>query len=120
MSKINVKSKLYNNEEIKFDCLIKGIKNNGKLIFKEENVMVNLEILIDEIIIQRKHEDYTLKIDFKESLTTPIIYDIKGIGNTTLNIKTNKLEINDNNIYIEYEIIESNEIYYYEINYEVV
>lgn len=120
MSKINLKTKLYNLENTVYSHHIKGIKNDNKLVYKENNIMVTLEILNNQIKIERKCDEYTLRMDFRESLTTPLIYDIKGVGNTKLNIKTKKIEIKNNNIFIKYELIDSKEIYYYELSYEVI
>jgi|GEM_PF-2339612 len=120
MSKINLKTKLYSDLEVIYEYSITGIKSINKLIYKEADVMVTLKTFKNQIMIERKNKDYTMLIDFNESLTTSLIYDIKGIGNTNLKVKTKKLKIEDNNIYIKYELIETKEIYYYELSYEVI
>lgn len=121
MAKIIVKTRLFENFEIVSSNSVNGIKNMNELVFKEEDINVSVSILDKEVIIKRTTDDYELNINFKESLTTFGIYDIKGVGKIDIKINTKELLITQNSIYLEYELemgyINS---YKYELSYEVI
>ena len=115
MSKIKVNFK-HNNDE--FNCY--GVKNKEKIIFKENNNNLVIEIKENEILIEKTNKESIMNMIFKENVITNCTYNVIGLGKVFLNIKTNKLIIKNNKIYIEYEIIESNDLHIYELEYEVI
>ena len=115
MSKIKIYFK-HNNDE--FNCY--GVKNKEKIIFKEKNDNLVIEIKENEISIEKTNKESNINMIFKENVITKCTYNVVGLGKVFLNIKTNKLIIEGNSIYIEYEIIESNDLHIYELRYEVI
>lgn len=101
MSKIKIKTTLKNNEtNIKYE--IKGIYNQNKISFLENRVRVNIYIENKTLRIVRTTDEYQIFLKFQEFLTIPGKYDIKDIGTLEIETKTEKLEINDKKIFIQY------------------
>ncbi len=101
MSKIKIKTILKNNEtNIKYE--IKGIYNENKISFLENRVRVNIYIENNTLRIVRTTNEYQIFLKFQEFLTIPGKYDIKDIGTLEIETKTEKLEINDKKIFIQY------------------
>lgn len=110
MSKVSIKTILNNNssnEIIEYNLV--GIKTNNKINYIEDKVNVSIEYL-DKVRITRKASDKEIILEFKEKNNTTALYKI--YNNTyELNIYTNKIEIKDNYIEIDY-IIEDDKINY--------
>lgn len=101
MSKVKIKTTLKNNEtNIKYE--IKGIYNQNKISFLENRVRVNIYIENKTLRIVRTTDEYQIFLKFQEFLTIPGKYDIKDIGTLEIETKTEKLEINDKKIFIQY------------------
>ena len=122
MSKLNIKTKLKTKENnLKYN--LKGIKNNNKISFVENNIKVNMYIEKDSIKIIRKTEEYEMELCFKQSLTITGKYDIKNIGILEIKTDTKKLIIEEGKIYIEYILYVNKEnlgLNTYEIEYEAI
>lgn len=101
MSKIkivlNLKSK--NN---KYNYEGKGIKNNGKIIFKDDNTTTVITLKPD-IIIERKNENY-MKLGFKTNKIVQGTYNT-AVGKINIKTKTIKIINKQNNFEIEYFLI---------------
>lgn len=107
MSKVNIKSILENassNERNEYNTL--GIKNKNKINYKEDNINVSIDL--DNIKIIRKDDIKEIVLEFKEKENTCCTYKVYN-NVYKLNIFTNKIEINDNYIEIDY-IIEDDKI----------
>lgn len=108
MSKVNIKSALKNNtsNELKeYEAI--GIKTKHKITYKEEDISVSIEYA-DTIKITRKDNNKEIVLEFIESEFTNCLY--KMYNNTyKLKIFTNKIDISDNYIEIDY-IIEEDHI----------
>ena len=107
MSKINVESILENkntNEILTHN--IKGIKNNNRINYKEDNIKVSI-ILDKTIIIKRQDEEKEIILEFIMNKNTNCLYNIYD-KQLCLNIYTNKIIIEDNYIEIDYVIEENN------------
>lgn len=115
MSKIKIQFK-HNNDIT--NCY--GIKNKEKLIFKDKKDNLVIEIKEKEILIDKSNNESNSNMTFIEKKITKCNYNVIGLGSMSLNIKTKKLTINNNKIYIEYEIVESNDQHIYELEYEVI
>lgn len=101
-----------------------GMLKNNELIFFENSIKVVISIIDNIIKIRRITDEYTLELQFDDSLTKEGIYDIKG-GSIQIPVKTNTsvLKINDQNIHIEYELELSGVNqgkFIYDVNYEVI
>lgn len=114
MSKINIK---YKHDNTLYNCL--GIKNNNKIVFKNELDNFNIEIFENKINILKTNKEGNINLLFEQNKETLSKYEIYELGTVYLTIKTNKLLIENNKIYIEYEIIESNDFHTYSLEYEV-
>lgn len=110
MSKINIKYSIKNpNETIQNECL--GILNDNKISYTDNNIMTIFNI--DSLELIRRTDEYELKLLFNNNIC--YITNNEGTLNIDLKFKTKKIDINK--LYIEY--ILANEIYYYELEYEV-
>ena len=101
-----------------------GMLKNNELIFFENSIKVVISIIDNIIKIRRITDEYTLELQFTDSLTKEGIYDIKG-GSIQIPVKTNtsSLKISNQNIHIEYELELSGVNqgkFIYDVNYEVI
>ena len=101
-----------------------GMLKNNELIFFENSIKVVISMIDNMIKIRRITDEYTLELQFTDSLTKEGIYDIKG-GSIQIPVKTNtsSLKISDGNIHIEY-VLELSGVnqgkFIYDVNYEVI
>ncbi len=110
-------------EEIKKEN-IQGKYKDNKLSFKYDNESIKLDILKDNIIMEKENNDSTLSFNFVLNKKTESSYLIKDL-NLYIDTKvlTNKLLIEDNRIYIEYELYLQDEYsgnFIYEVNIKEV
>lgn len=113
--KVNIKTKLLSQNK-KDNYTIIGNLNDNKLFYKEDNTNVTFD-LKNNILI-RDNESIYMEYKFKKKETTNNYILIKELSDKVyMNIITNLLEKGKGYIRIEYKIIESEETFYYEINY---
>lgn len=111
MSKIKVNYSIKNKEEIiSNECL--GILNNNRISYTDNNIMTSFNINTFELI--RKTDEYEIKFLFNNN----ICYINNNGNELSIDIEVKAKKIDINKIYIEY--ILSDEIYYYELEYEVI
>ena len=106
MGKINIITKLENVNEKKFfssDCM--GLKIDNKIKFFDNNIGITITINNNEIEIDRRCDEYEIVIVASLLETKKGIYKIKGLGNLDLDVKTKKLEINENGFEVNYLMI---------------
>lgn len=106
MGKINIITKLENVNEKKFfstDCM--GLKIDNKIKFFDNNIGITITINDNEIVIDRRCDEYEIVIVASLLETKKGIYKIKGLGNLDLEVKTKKLEINENGFEVNYLMI---------------
>ena len=106
MGKINIITKLENVNEKKFfstDCM--GLKIDNKIKFFDNNIGITITINDNEIEIDRRCDEYEIVIVASLLETKKGIYKIKGLGNLDLDVKTKKLEINENGFEVNYLMI---------------
>lgn len=101
-----------------------GIIKNNEIVFYENSVKVVISIFNNSIKIKRVTDEYTLLLEFDDSLTKEGIYDIKG-GSIQIPVKisTSFLGIMEGSLHIEYvlELGGSNQgKFVYDVNYEVI
>ena len=106
MGKINIITKLENVNEKKFfstDCM--GLKIDNKIKFFDNNIGITITMNDNEIVIDRRCDEYEIVIVASLLETKKSIYKIKGLGNLDLDVKTKKLEINENGFEVNYLMI---------------
>ena len=106
MGKINIITKLENVNEKKFfstDCM--GLKIDNKIKYFDNNIGITITINDNEIEIDRRCDEYEIVIVASLLETKKGIYKIKGLGNLDLDVKTKKLEINENGFEVNYLMI---------------
>ena len=106
MSKVNIITKLENVNEKKFfstDCM--GLKIDNKTKFYDNNISITITINDNDIEIDRKCDENEIVIVASLLETKKGIYKIKGLGNLDLDVKTKKLEINENGFEVNYLMI---------------
>lgn len=106
MGKINIITKLENVNEKKFfstDCM--GLKIDNKIKFFDNNIGITITINDNEIEIDRRCDEYEIVIVASLLENKKGVYKIKGLGNLDLDVKTKKLEINENGFEVNYLMI---------------
>lgn len=106
MGKINIITKLENVNEKKFfstDCM--GLKIDNKIKFFDNNIGITITMNDNEIVIDRRCDEYEIVIVASLLETKKGIYKIKGLGNLDLDVITKKLEINENGFEVNYLMI---------------
>ena len=85
-----------------------GEKEN-KIMYTEEDLNVAITILKNKVIIERMNEDYDLRLEFTKDEVNKCKYNVKTIGlDMEIDVYTKNLEIEDNRLYIEYELYNNN------------
>ncbi len=111
MSKIKLNAKLIS-EDDKIDLDVTGIKTKNKIVYKEGNVTVTIEIIDKIVKINRLSKEYEINLTFDMLQSTISTYSVFGAPKIfELETKTKKLNITDDKIEIDY-ILEGNEFYY--------
>lgn len=106
MSKINIKTMLKNKTENKiFNNEIIGIITDNTIKYIDNEVNVIISFKQNGLNIERKSKDYHISFPLLLNENTKGIYDIKNLGLMDLMIYTNKLEITDNILNVEYKLI---------------
>ena len=118
VTKIKIKGYLKdinNNETIEFSATAIKDKNKYKYIINGEKYLLNV-INNEEINLNRSNNEIESTMYFKKNKKFSCLYTLKE-NNITLEIDiiTNNIEINNNNIKILYTIIDSNIVYEYNI-----
>lgn len=112
--------KLNNNDEIFIKQKIESKYKNNELLFKYDNESIKISINKDNIIMQKENNESLLTFNFMESKKTDCKYFIKELNfYIDTKVLTNKLLIEENKIYIEYELWLQDEYsgkFIYEIN----
>ena len=101
--KILIKSKIESlNETKSFEST--AIKDLNKLKYMEDDVLVVLEKKENEVILKRSTKDFKYKFIFKGKKST-LDYNLSAHNvNFKLNFITDKLEYNDNKIFVQYTL----------------
>lgn len=94
-----------------------GIKDDKRLIFKEEDVKMIITFDSTTIILERKHPEYTLTLHLglKKSMG---IYELHQIGKIDFDVITKELLLEENKMKVKYKLGEDE--YTYLLEYEEV
>ena len=107
MEKIKIYSLLSNsdNENTTIEALAEFDKEKNVIRYKEEDLQVTIQILDKKVIIERKNEEYDLNLVFSQNEKITCKYQVDFIGlNLEIDVYTKILEIEENRIYINYEL----------------
>lgn len=100
-----------------------GILKNNEIVFYENDIKVIVTLLEDALHLKRIHNEYTIFLSFKNTLTNEGIYDIKCDSmQIPVEVTTNVLDIKDGSIHVEYELLlggVDQGTFVYDIKYEV-
>lgn len=111
MEKIKIYSLLSNsdNENTTIEALADFDKEKNIIKYKEEDLQVTIQILDNKVIIERKNEEYDLNLVFSQNEKVTCKYQVDFIGlNLEIDVYTKILEIEENRIYINYELFNDN------------
>lgn len=109
MSKINIETILKQNNKTEINIKTTGILQEDKIKYKENNIINILDIKNETL--KRKNKDYEIIIDFKNET----IINNYNNHELKLKIKVKTKKIEQNKINLEYIIIDTNDIFEYEI-----
>ena len=107
MEKIKIYSLLSNsdNENTTIEALADFDKEKNIIKYKEEDLQVTIQILDNKVLIERKNEEYDLNLIFSQNEKITCKYQVDFIGlNLEIDVYTKILEIEENRIYINYEL----------------
>ena len=105
MEKVKIYSVISNsnNETTTIEALADYDSDACTLKYMEENLNVTIEIMDKRIRMERKNEEYDLNLDFVQNEKK------RSIGlNLEIDVYTKILEIEENRIYVSYELFNDN------------
>lgn len=111
MEKIKIYSLLSNsdNENTTIEALADFDREKNIIKYKEEDLKVTIQILDNKVLIERKNEEYDLNLVFSQNERVTCKYQVDFIGlNLEIDVYTKILEIEENRIYINYELFNDN------------
>lgn len=111
MEKIKIYAILSNsdNETTTVEALADYNTNDNTIRYVEEDLKVEIKILEDRIVMNRKNDEYDLNLEFELNEKKKCKYQVNSIGLTLdIVVYTKKLEIEDKRIYINYELYNDN------------
>ena len=111
MEKIKIYSLLSNsdNDNTTIEALADFDNEKNIIKYKEEDLQVTIQILDKKVIIERKNEEYDLNLIFSQNERVTCKYQVDFIGlNLEIDVYTKILEIEENRIYINYELFNDN------------
>lgn len=111
MEKIKIYSLLSNsdNDNTTIEALADFDKEKNIIKYKEEDLQVTIQILDKKVIIERKNEEYDLNLIFSQNERVTCKYQVDFMGlNLEIDVYTKILEIEENRIYINYELFNDN------------
>lgn len=107
--KINAVLSNSDNETVNIESLATYNEKENKIMYTEEDLNVAITILKNKVIIERMNEDYDLRLEFTKEEVNKCKYNVKTIGlDMEIDVYTKNLEIEDNRLYIEYELYNNN------------
>ncbi|MFP4287119.1 MAG: DUF1934 family protein [Candidatus Izemoplasmataceae bacterium] len=108
MSKIKLHFSLKTqDEEIQFDTI--GLLDNKQLLFHDDSGFKHKLIINNHRIVYQKSGESMLHLILQENHTHQGFYEVMN-HRLSFDILTDKLDINNNNIYISYRLITDSEL----------
>ena len=114
MKKVKIYSVLSNsdNETTTIEALAEYDKKNKIIKYTEEDTSVEIEIKNKTVTMKRKNEEFNMVLKFSLNEKERCKYEVVSLGlNMDIDVYTKKLEIEENRIYINYELYNDNKIF---------
>ena len=114
MKKAKIYSVLSNsdNETTTIEALADYDKKNRIIKYTEEDTSVEIEIKNKTVTMKRKNEETNIILKFSLNETERCKYEVTSLGlNLDIDVYTKKLEIEENRIYINYELYNDNKLF---------
>lgn len=111
MKKVRIYSVLSNNdnETTTVEAIADFNERDNVLKYTEENLKVEISIFDKRVIMKRKNDEYDLNLEFILNEKKRCRYNLKTLGlDLEIDVLTKTLEIEDNRIYINYELFNDN------------
>lgn len=93
----------------------KGIKNNNKITFSNDNVKTSIKVNEKDVLLIREGSNFINTFVFNKSNSSCNYLLKENNYDVDIDIKTIVLDISDNSIYIKYLIIDSECEYEYKL-----
>lgn len=124
MSKIKCLVTLVENDEIIFENeIFFGVKNQDKICYKENEIVVTILVEDNKIMMKRKNLEYEIHFNFVEKSNSISKYFLNN-NNLWLPLDTftDKIVVDDSNIKLEYQLkLDTKPTKFsFEIKYEVI
>ncbi len=110
MEKIKIKAIINNseNETYSIEAIAEKDSENNTITYMEEDIIVKLTIFKDKFLLSRTSDDYKIEFEFQKDKTFKSMHNITSLGvNIEMDVKTIKLEIMENYLYVQYKISNS-------------
>ncbi len=114
MKKVKIYSVLSNsdNETTTIEALAEYDKKNKIIKYTDEDTSVEIEIKNKTVTMKRKNEEFNMVLKFSLNEKERCKYEVVSLGlNMDIDVYTKKLEIEENRIYINYELYNDNKIF---------
>lgn len=111
MKKVKIYSILSNseNETTTIEALADYNEDENSFKYVEEELKVFIQISDKRIIMERKNEEYDLNLEFVQNEKIRCKYEVNSLGlNLEIDVYTRILEIEENRIYVNYELFNDN------------
>lgn len=98
---------------------VSAIKNKNKISYILNETKHKITIYDDKIVLVRENDEFVHSLIYSIDNFTKSEYYIKELNtNIEIKIKTNKIELDEKHIKIDYEIVDSGDKYSYRIDLE--
>lgn len=111
MKRVRIYSVLSNNdnETTTVEAIAEFDEKEKVLKYTEENLKVEISIFDKRILMRRKNDEYDLNLEFVLDEKKRCRYNLKTLGlDLEIDVLTKTLEIENNRIYINYELFNDN------------
>jgi uncharacterized beta-barrel protein YwiB (DUF1934 family) len=111
MKRVRIYSVLSNNdnETTTVEAIAEFDEKEKVLKYTEENLKVEISIFDKRIVMKRKNDEYDLNLEFILDEKKRCRYNLKTLGlDLEIDVLTKTLEIENNRIYINYELFNDN------------
>ena len=114
--RIKIKGYLKNNTDNEIHCFEeKGIINKNRIIYSYDGVKFSIRINNNELILVREGIDFINTFVFSEKKSNCNYYLKENNYDVDIEVKTIKMNISTNNIYVKYLVLDSNCEYEYNL-----
>ena len=101
---------LKNEEKVYDNYLVKGIKNQNKIVYLENDITVTLFCYDNKIEMKRETDEYLINFSFEKGISNQATYLLKDCQKTLpLEITTENIIYKENIIMIDYLLFLENE-----------